>query len=274
VIETGVCRRLVDLLMHPSAAVLVPALRTVGNIVTGNDVQTQTIINCGALQCLQTLLSTHHKKSIKKEACWTISNITAGTKEQIQAVFEANLFTPLIKLLATSEYDIKKEAAWAISNATSGGSADQIKMLVELGCIKPLCDTLNVNDTRIIVVALEGLENILRVGENIKKMPGSDNINPYARLVESADGLDKIESLQDHPSEDIYEKAVHILESFYDADDGEDQNLAPAIVEGQGQYAFGAAPPAQQGFNFGGQPAMGGFPPQQGQPFFNFGPQQ
>ena len=65
---------------------LVPALRTVGNIVTGNDQQTQTIINCGALGCLLLLLNTSHKKSIKKEACWTISNITAGTKEQIQAV--------------------------------------------------------------------------------------------------------------------------------------------------------------------------------------------
>jgi hypothetical protein len=64
--------------------VLVPALRTVGNIVTGDDMQTQIIINCGALPCLLNLLTTSHKKSIKKEACWTISNITAGTKEQIQ----------------------------------------------------------------------------------------------------------------------------------------------------------------------------------------------
>ena len=37
-----------------------------------------------ALPCLLNLLTTSHKKSIKKEACWTISNITAGTKEQIQ----------------------------------------------------------------------------------------------------------------------------------------------------------------------------------------------
>lgn len=44
----------------------------------------QIIINCGALPCLLNLLTTSHKKSIKKEACWTISNITAGTKEQIQ----------------------------------------------------------------------------------------------------------------------------------------------------------------------------------------------
>ena len=63
-----------------------PALRTVGNIVTGDDQQTQAIINCGALMCLLHLLNTSPKKSIKKEACWTISNITAGTKEQIQAV--------------------------------------------------------------------------------------------------------------------------------------------------------------------------------------------
>lgn len=68
---------------------LVPALRTVGNIVTGDDMQTQVIISCGALTCLLHLLKTAQKKSIKKEACWTISNITAGTKEQIQAVIDA-----------------------------------------------------------------------------------------------------------------------------------------------------------------------------------------
>ena len=63
---------------HSSSNVLVPSLRTVGNIVTGDDLQTQVIINCGALSCLLHLLKTSQKKSIKKEACWTISNITAG----------------------------------------------------------------------------------------------------------------------------------------------------------------------------------------------------
>ncbi|KAG5551698.1 hypothetical protein RHGRI_009944 [Rhododendron griersonianum] len=41
VIEAGVCPRLVELLRHPSPSVLIPALRTVGNIVTGDDIQTQ-----------------------------------------------------------------------------------------------------------------------------------------------------------------------------------------------------------------------------------------
>ena len=65
--------------------------------------------------------------------------------------------------LLYAEFDIKKEAAWALSNATSGGTHDQIKYLVQIGCIKPLCELLVCSDVRIVTVALEGLENILKV---------------------------------------------------------------------------------------------------------------
>jgi importin subunit alpha-6/7 len=72
------------------------------------------------------------KKGIRKEACWTISNITAGNKEQIQAVIENNIIPPLIQLLSNAEFDIRKEAAWAISNATSGGNAHQVPCAARL----------------------------------------------------------------------------------------------------------------------------------------------
>jgi hypothetical protein len=54
-----------------------------------NTSPSQCIINTGALPCLLSLLTHNHKKSIKKEACWTISNITAGNKEQIQVSMHA-----------------------------------------------------------------------------------------------------------------------------------------------------------------------------------------
>ena len=69
---------------------------------------------------------------------------------------------PLVHMLGEAEFDIKKEAAWAISNATSGGRHDQIKYLVNAGAIKPLCDLLTCSDPRIVTVALEGIENILK----------------------------------------------------------------------------------------------------------------
>ncbi|KAI3469321.1 hypothetical protein Pfo_025984 [Paulownia fortunei] len=245
VIEAGVCQRLVELLLHPSPSVLIPALRTVGNIVTGDDVQTQYIIDHGALPCLLSLLTHHHKKSIKKEACWTISNITAGNREQIQAVIDAGLIGPLVNLLQTAEFDIKKEAAWAISNATSGGTNEQIMYLVNQNCIKPLCDLLVCPDPRIVTVCLEGLENILKVGEAEKGNTG--DVNYFAQLIDEAEGLEKIENLQSHDNNEIYEKAVKILETYWLEEDDE------TLPAGDG---------TQPGFNFGGngiQLPPGGF---------------
>lgn len=76
-------------------------------VVTGERGLLQVIINFNALPWLLNLLSSS-KKGIRKEACWTISNITAGNKEQIQAVIEANIIPPLIELLSNAEFDIRK----------------------------------------------------------------------------------------------------------------------------------------------------------------------
>lgn len=161
VIEAGVARRLVELLMHASYSVQTPALRTIGNVVTGDDVQTQVVLQVQALPCLLALLNSP-RKGIRKEACWTISNITAGNKGQIQAVIDCAIIQPLILLLSSAEWDIRKEAAWAISNATSGGTPDQLRYLLSQNCIPPLCELLVCADVRIIVVALEALENFLK----------------------------------------------------------------------------------------------------------------
>merc|ERR1719421_1424980 len=210
VIQAGVCRRLVELLTHTSPLVQTPALRAVGNIVTGDDAQTQVILQSQALPSLLKLLS-HAKKAIRKESCWTISNITAGSRAQIQEVIASGLFPPVIHLLQTADFDIKKEAAWAISNATSGGSPQQVDYLVEAGCLKPLIELLGVSDAKIASVALEAVENILRFGKQ-KQIENGLAENPFATLVEAAEGLPKIESLQEDPNEEVYQKAMKILE--------------------------------------------------------------
>ncbi|KAI3440506.1 Importin subunit alpha [Psidium guajava] len=253
VIEAGVCTRLVQLLLHPSATVLIPALRTVGNIVTGDDAQTQFVIENGALPCLYQLLTQNHKKSIKKEACWTISNITAGNRAQIQAVIEANIIHPLLHLLQHAEFEIKKEAAWAISNATSGGSHEQIQFLVGQGCIKPLCDLLVCPDPRIVTVCLEGLENILKVGEADKEMGLNGGVNLYGQMIDECEGLDKIESLQTHDNNEIYEKAVKILERYWAEEDGAEDDAQDAVNGDAQGFTFGANVPniPSNGYKFG-----------------------
>ncbi|XP_023363535.1 importin subunit alpha-7 [Otolemur garnettii] len=245
VIDSGVCRRLVELLMHNDYKVASPALRAVGNIVTGDDIQTQVILNCSALPCLLHLLSSP-KESIRKEACWTISNITAGNRAQIQAVIDANIFPVLIEILQKAEFRTRKEAAWAITNATSGGTPEQIRYLVSLGCIKPLCDLLTVMDSKIVQVALNGLENILRLGEQEGKRSGS-GVNPYCGLIEEAYGLDKIEFLQSHENQEIYQKAFDLIEHYFGVED-DDSSLAPQVDETQQQFIFQQPEAPMEGF--------------------------
>jgi len=252
VIDGGVCRRLIELLMHSSPQVQTPALRTVGNIVTGDDIQTQLVINCSALPCLLALLESP-RKGIKKEACWTISNITAGNHDQIQAVIDYNIIQPLIFMLNNEDFDIKKECAWAISNATSGGDAAQIQYLVDRGCVSPLVNLLDKPEARIVTVALEGLENILKWGA---KSLDKEGRNPYVAVVEKAGGLEKIEDLQKHENHKIYQMAIRILEMYFGAEEEEtDEMLEPAQAEGAYHFQPGAQPP-QGGFLFGAPPTM------------------
>lgn len=262
VIEAGIPRRLVELLMHASTSVQTPALRSVGNIVTGDDVQTQVIINCGALPALLALLSST-KDGIRKEACWTISNITAGNSVQIQAVIDAGIIPPLINLLSNGDFKTRKEACWAISNATSGGlqKPDQIRYLVSQGCIKPLCDLLACPDNKIIQVALDGLENILKVGEMDKEaaQPGEPAVNRYALFIEEAGGMEKIHDCQNNANEEIYMKAYNIIEKYFSDEDeaaGDIDELAPQQT--QTGFALGTAPQQPGGFNFanGGADSM------------------
>ncbi|KAJ5321218.1 armadillo-type protein [Penicillium atrosanguineum] len=253
VIEAGIPRRLVELLMHASTSVQTPALRSVGNIVTGDDVQTQVIINCGSLPALLSLLSST-KDGIRKEACWTISNVTAGNSSQIQAVIDAGIIAPLINLLANGDFKTRKEACWAISNATSGGlqKPEQIRYLVSQGCIKPLCDLLACPDNKIIQVALDGLENILKVGEMDKEAgSGEARVNRYALFIEEAGGMEKIHDCQNNANEEIYMKAYNIIEKYFSDEDeaaGEIDELAPQ--QNQAGFTLGTGQQPSGGFNF------------------------
>jgi hypothetical protein len=220
VIESGACTRVIELLKHPSPAVQTPALRTVGNIVSGDELQTQVVVNCSGLPCLMSLLSSV-KQSLQKEAAWALSNITAGSTAQIQAVREANIFPELVRLLRTADNVVKKEATWAISNATAGGTPEQIEWLVvSARVIPPLCDCLRNSDKKIVVVALEGLENILKVGEKKKREKGLEK-NPFAEEVQQVDGAVELltKGLQRAGDQGVREVSTRIAERFFGIDE-------------------------------------------------------
>lgn len=218
VVKSGVCKNLVQLLTHKAWRVVKPALRAVGNIVCAEDEEqdyTQHIIECGAIPLLTGLIK-HPHKDIQKEACWTISNISAGTTKQIQIVLNSGAIPELIKLANASKKmndkthlrrkhstetnnsvsittnitqtvdnsvdpDVKIEACWVLLNATSCGNENQIIQLVKWGCVEVLCSLLM--DSSMVLMALEGIEKILQVGERVgKEMIARLNNEPNTKI--------------------------------------------------------------------------------------------
>jgi importin subunit alpha-6/7 len=103
----------------------------VGNIVCAEDEQdyTQHVIDAGAIECLRTLVL-HSNREIQKEACWTLSNIAAGTVSQIQQVLDSGCMPSLMEITATvTDAEVKSEACWVILNAASCGSDAQVNTL-------------------------------------------------------------------------------------------------------------------------------------------------
>ena len=212
VLNSGCHTRLIQLLMHKSANVKTPALRACGNIVTGDDSQTTIMVNSGLLSALAPLLS-HPKKNIRKEACWTLSNITAGNTDQVGTFIESNLTPALIYLLRTGEFEVKKEACWALSNATSSSNPAHLKYLFEQNLIPPLCQILTLRDNKIIKVALEALDNMLKLAQKEDIRTGARNL--IAAVIEDCGALDQLEALQEHESDDIFNKTSNMLKDYF-----------------------------------------------------------
>jgi len=231
----GLVQKLALALNFPDHLIITPALRSLGNIVTGTNEQTQAVLDAGVLPSLKKLLH-NPRRSIQKEVCWMISNITAGTKTQISEVITAGIIPDMFEIMKDAAFEVKREACWSICNASINGSKEHVQYLVSQGAIEKLCEFLNCSDPKIVIAILEALNVILDFGVQ------PDNSNPYADLVEKADGLDKLEALQSHSNFNIYKKALEILEGFFNAEEeaegGDDLNMEESHLDFTG---FGAA---------------------------------
>jgi len=231
VMNAGVTPKLVEFLAREETSIVTPALRILGNFVSGNDRQTQAVIDANIMDYIVNLLASP-KKNIRKETCWLISNIAAGTVDQISYLMKKpQIISLIVDAITNDEWEVRKEASWVLSNIATGGRDDHVQGLIELKSIDALCSILSVSDSKVILNVLDALQKMLEVGEK----SGKD----YTAMVDECDGLDKIESLQEHQNDDVYQKAVSIIERFFGVEEEGDENLMPDVDENGDTFAFG-----------------------------------
>jgi importin subunit alpha-6/7 len=111
---------------------------------------------------------------------------------------------------------VKREAAWVISNATNRGSPESIATLVQYGVLETFVNLLESDDVKTIAVVLEGLKNVLNCGA--KAYVNAEGENLFLNKLEALGGIPKLENLQTHPNQEIYEKCLSILETYFETE--------------------------------------------------------
>ena len=91
-------------------------------------------------------------------------------------------------------------------------------------------------EARILAVALEGLDNVLKSGQQHFIQHGQEN--RFGLILENEGGLELIEQLQMHPNHQIYDRALKILENYFQEED-DYLNLSAAPSQNQPQATSG-----------------------------------
>jgi len=267
IVDWQVAPQAIAALETNTSALMAPALRVLGNIVTGNAEQTQAVLDAGILGVILPLLEHTRvctllqytfacspiqpltricfrllpQKTLRKEATWLLSNIAAGTSAQKMEIFERpKIVAALVDMAQSATWEVRKEAVWAVSNLFDGATPRQVATLVELDAIEAMADILDLTDAGMVLVALDAIEHILSTGKTHGKS--------YHVFFEECDGITKLEQLQHHTNDKIYAKAVEIIEEFYGCEEAEeDENLAPSFGQ-DGNFAFGTSSPSKNLF--------------------------
>jgi len=92
---------------------------------------------------------------------------------------------------------------------TTEGTIQHLTQLVGAGVLPPFCNLLEAKDWNVIIVVLDGLTNILHAAEKIGQA------ERLAIMIEEVGGLDKIEALQHHQNEQVYQKSMAIIDTFF-----------------------------------------------------------
>jgi len=216
VIDLGCVPYLVHHLKNNQLSVLIPALRALGNIVTGNDLQTNAVLSCQDFLPRVFELISNPKKTVRKEACWLISNIAAGNQHQIALIINYPHYIEALKKAINQDVpEVVTEAAWALGNLASGATGQQIsKMVNEYAYLASVGIMLNTPSPKVKQIGLEAALNVLN------SWGGEPEDNIYIKLFKKEGLVEKVKDSMIDATQSLMNIAQDILAHFKDQPEG------------------------------------------------------
>ncbi len=212
IFDSGSISKIIELLENDYEPIHQPCIRIIGEYVANkNPKYTYLICELSPFKSFYRLLHSG-SENIRLQIIWVISNVAATGKEQIQILLNQDMYPPIIAMALHEKNDIKKEACWVICNTLCKCEYAQVRFLVSDGMIKALCFMIQskVLEVDLIKAIIESFDTILR--ESLKRDAKGGMYNYIKDLMETYNVLQILDTLQDHPDEEVSMNAKSFLE--------------------------------------------------------------
>lgn len=242
-VGSNVLPRLVDWVREGVSTMTPPSLRVLGNLCSGALQYTQVVVEAGGVEAMLSCLKLCGRMSVKKEVVWSLSNIAAGSSDQVAALLRAGVFPVVAGFMQSSEQLLQRECAFVLANPWSPTVAvthDVAHALIQAGVVHALCSHLAISTPMaILTTVMEGLQDAIRKGQQMmmagygrqavaerRAGAGTDvsgegaeegegeaapqpppAFNPVVRVMKECDVMDRLQSLLTHADVAIHAKA-------------------------------------------------------------------
>jgi hypothetical protein len=178
---------------------------------------------------------------VRKEMCYVLGKIADGGENWVGEMLsksKKNLVAAVIKMVLRESRDVKEEAYWWIANVLCEGKLhrDVSAFCSDMQAFQVLSDCLkNPPDVDLVLRLMDGLENVFKLD-----LETNCAMSLRDRFVEEQ-GLQNLEELQQHSNGKVYEKALYLLDTYFETEneDAEDEDIAPLCTEDSFGFGMG-----------------------------------
>ena len=215
ILNCNILSKVIKFTEEKDKVIVLASLKIIGNIAQNAENSfTQKLIDSNALKALKRTLGKEYSEAIRIETAFILSNIAAGTQEQIIALIK-NDFFQLIKeiILNEEEGKIKYNCLWTLYNLTCLKDGFYLENLVEGGILKIIIDRFKIDTGDILSCSLEALDNILKYEKGINNPA---NMNIIRAQIEELNIYNEILALKQNNMEEINQNKInHIINNYF-----------------------------------------------------------
>ncbi len=189
--------------------IFVPALRTVGNILTSEDstLLINFIAECNVLVQLNHVISKRLSTSsnvVLKECLWAVSNMAAGDQQCIQLILQTEgLFENILQCCKVTNIDTRKEAVWIVCNMITGSNKGLLETMLPINdcaIVKIMADALVLQENRLVGNVLEAIAMLLKLDAQ-NNWEGTECLRYHFEIM---NGFNHLDDLMQRPNYENY----------------------------------------------------------------------